>query len=630
MKYFTRRFILCFLLLPTLSESKSQTIGTFSSVTPTAQTQGLVLPSTHTFQRIIKTGDALDDATTLGPNLDFTGYVPIGGSSLSGYLSINSEADPGQVGIMNVAYNFAGKRWDKTNSGNVVFSTGPGSDLGTVRTFCSGTVTPRGTVIIGEENTTAGNVNSSIDAYEDLGWLIEINPATKQVLDYNSDGKQDKLWAAGRGRHENLVVTNDESIMYWGADDLANGFVYKFVPTVAGNYSSGTLYLLKTTAALGTGTWELVPNSTPALLNATVSNSASLGAYNFQGVEDVEISPLDGKVYFAAKGPGRVYRFSDNGTNVINLEVFVENTIYDVDPGAPIVNEPWGVGNDNLAFDGEGNLWVLQDGDRNHIWVVGPTHTAASPQVRLFATTPFGSEPTGITFTPDYKFMFISFQHPSTSNTVAQTDAAGASVVFNTHTTVVVARKENLGPLATLPVRFTDFSVNNINKEVEIKWNVSEVQNHSFFVVERSFDGINFEEIHRNNQQLGNGTSHSFNFVDKQLPSSAVLYYRIKQCDIDGSCNYSETRPVRFLNKALKIYPVPANNNINVSYIANEEAVITILIINKLGQTVRKETKKVFAGLNAIIISIQQLPKGNYTLSIDNGKTKQQEKFIKL
>ncbi len=44
----------------------------------------------------------------------------------------------------------------------------------------------------------------------------------------------------------------------------------------------------------------------------------------------------------------------------------------------------------------------------------------------------------------------------------------------------------------------------------------------------------------------------------------------------------------------------------------------------------RKETKKVFAGLNAIPISIQQLPKGNYTLSIDNGKTKQQEKFIKL
>ena len=27
-------------------------------------------------------------------------------------------------------------------------------------------------------------------------------------------------------------------------------------------------------------------------------------------------------------------------------------------------------GNDNLAFDGEGNLWVLQDGGHDYIWVV--------------------------------------------------------------------------------------------------------------------------------------------------------------------------------------------------------------------------------------------------------------------
>ncbi len=92
--------------------------------------------------------------------------------------------------------------------------------------------------------------------------------------------------------------------------------------------------------------------------------------------------------------------------------------------------EPWGRGNDNLAFDGEGNLWVCQDAivasDRNHIWVVGPTHTQASPQVRVFATTPIRSEPTGITFTPDYKFMFISFMGPNwISNTTSQMDAAG-------------------------------------------------------------------------------------------------------------------------------------------------------------------------------------------------------------
>ena len=53
----------------------SQTIGTFNSVAPTAQTAQFVFPSTHTFQRIIKSGDALSLGGTLGSSLDFTGYV---------------------------------------------------------------------------------------------------------------------------------------------------------------------------------------------------------------------------------------------------------------------------------------------------------------------------------------------------------------------------------------------------------------------------------------------------------------------------------------------------------------------------------------------------------------------------
>ncbi|MEJ7828620.1 MAG: alkaline phosphatase PhoX [Segetibacter sp.] len=630
MKTSIYQFFLPFVFLCTITRSHSQAIGTFSSVTPSAQTQSFVLPSTHTFQRIIKSGDVLDDATTLGINLDFTGYVPITGSSSNGYLSISTEANPAKVAIMNVAYNFTTHTWAKSNSGNVAFSTGPESHLGAVRSFCSGTVTPNGTIIVGEETTAAGNANPTVDEYEDLGWLIEINPATKQVMDYNSDGIQDKLWAAGRQAHENTVIKSDNTIMYWGADHSTNGFVYKFVPSVPGNFSSGTLSVLNTTAGLGTGTWVIIPNGTVAERNNTVGASIAAGAFNFNGIEDVEIGN-DGMIYFAAKAAGRVYRFRDLGSTVDMLSVFVENTTYDVDPGPAVVNEAWGVGNDNLAFDGEGNLWVLQDGDRNHIWVVGPTHTAASPQVRLFATTPAGSEPTGITFTPDFKFMFLSFQHPSVSNSAAQTDASGASVVFNTHTTVVVARTENLGPAATLPLKFTGFNVKAINQEIHVSWSVSDVQNHANFVIERSVNGNDFQAISTNNQLLGNGINDVFNFIDRQAPSANVLFYRIKQCDIDGSCRYTEVRSVKVMNiKGISVYPVPAYNNINVEFHATKETTLIISLMNRLGQIVVRETKKVSAGVNKIPISIQQLPKGNYTISIDDGKSKQHEKFLKL
>lgn len=59
-------------------------IADFTILTTVTQSQNLVLPSTHTFQRLIKTADALTGGGSLPFGNDFTGYVPIGGSSTNG------------------------------------------------------------------------------------------------------------------------------------------------------------------------------------------------------------------------------------------------------------------------------------------------------------------------------------------------------------------------------------------------------------------------------------------------------------------------------------------------------------------------------------------------------------------
>ena len=416
----------------------SQTIATFNSVQPAPQTQNLRLPSTHTFQKIIQTGDLLSSGETMGPRLDFTGYVPITGSSEQGYLSVNSEFVPAEVAILSIALNRGQQLWKVKSGGKVFF---PPTDLGTVALFCSGTVTVNNTVIVCEETTEGTDLN--LDGYQDNGWAIEIDPATRRVINQDGVGGVDKLWALGRQKHENVAITKDQSIIYWGADADPTGFLYKFIPAVPGKFTEGLLYVMKTTSDLGLGTWQLINNTTQTDRNNTVALSLAAGAYNFDGIEDVEIGP-DGRIYFAAKGPGRIYRFTDEGMTA-QIEVFVESTNYDVDGEGPFQPEPWGTGNDNLAFDGEGNLWVLQDGSRNHIWVVGPTHSSGTPAVRLFATTPSGGEPTGITFSPDYKYLFMSFQHPAPENTSPQLDATGQPIIFNRDATVVIARKEFLG-----------------------------------------------------------------------------------------------------------------------------------------------------------------------------------------
>ena len=444
MRIFFLSYIFCLYAVSSFQAS-AQSIGDFTSVEPLPQSSNFIIPSTHNFQRIIEAGDALTSGDSLAGNNDFTGYVPINGSSENGYLSISSEMIEGGLSIMDINLNLTTKLWETTLSQTVSFD----SVAGTSRN-CSGTITPWNTVVSCEESVIVADSNN--DGRNDFGWCIEIDPVSKLVID--------KLWALGNFKHENIVVHNNRRTVYEGADSYP-GYLYKFVADSAEDLSSGTLYVYKGFKD-GPGDWLEISNNTPLEQTTTIAQSDSLNATIFSGIEDVEIGP-DGLIYFAVKGENRVYRFLDSdpitGTTVVHMETYVGNTSYDITHENGVSSVNWGFGNDNLAFDGEGNLWVLQDGGFNYIWLVRPNHSQFFPKVEVFGRTPFGSEPTGITFSPDYRFLFMSLQHPSANNGVtSQIDAAGDTVYFDNDISLVIALNENLGihELATNELNSTE------------------------------------------------------------------------------------------------------------------------------------------------------------------------------
>ena len=420
-------------------------IACFTSLLPRAQDEVMEIPSaTHAFQFIQFAGTPY----TLGggntpTNFDFTGYVPANGNnSRQGHLSINHELSVGGVSILDLSFSDATGLWNVDTSGGVDFTPVVGTQQN-----CSGTVTPWGTVITCEEEAPIfGDLNS--DGYLDYGWAVEIDPITRKVRDYGNGPA--KLWALGRMEHENVVVASDRKTVYEG-EDTPTGSVYKFVADVAENLSSGKLYVLKLDQPLvsgeptgTTGTWVLVPNTTVQERN-TVKQFAAINGTTFSGIEDVEINPLTGDIYFAVKGVGRTYSFKDNGTTLSEFKTFVGGKAYRVTVDNEVVTEDWGGGNDNLTFDDRGNLWVLQDGGNNYVWVVRPDHTQANPKVEIFMQTPIGSEPTGMTFTPDYRYMFISIQEPSNVNNDLVTDVTGNAQFLNKSVAIVISRSEYLG-----------------------------------------------------------------------------------------------------------------------------------------------------------------------------------------
>lgn len=74
---------------------------------------------------------------------------------------------------------------------------------------------------------------------------------------------------------------------------------------------------------------------------------------------------------------------------------------------------------DGLGFDKDGRLWIQTDGNyknekefagmgNNQMLCADPT----TGEIRRFLTGPIACEVTGLSFTPDYKAMFVGIQHP--------------------------------------------------------------------------------------------------------------------------------------------------------------------------------------------------------------------------
>lgn len=449
------RILLLVLILLCTTGVKGQFIGEFVSLPPSAQNQQLKLPCTHTFQLLAKQGQVLSTGTTLPASGDFTGYFEQ--SPGSGIMSINHEISPSRLTFHHVNFNSTSRLWNLSTSYETDFS-------GVVNAYnlCSGGISPWGTLFSAEENSAAGDANG--DGYIDRGWLIETNPATGVVIDYGSDGTDDKAWALGRTVHENITFKNDSLTAYFGADIIASGYLYKFVADQKMNFSSGTLYVLKKASLLDSvGTWMVVPNTTIAERNNTQSYATSIAATNFNRIEDVEVGP-DGYIYFTSTTTGRIYRLKDNGATINHFEIYVKNQFYTVNTPTGPMSVSWGTGIDNLCFDPQGNLWAFQDGGGRYMWFIDKNHSMASPKISIFGQTPSGAEPTGINFSPDGKYMFMTVQHPSTTNTLVNVDAAGQNVVFNKSTTIVIARREFLGTSIdnTILNLSTDYCINDV------------------------------------------------------------------------------------------------------------------------------------------------------------------------
>lgn len=146
----------------------------------------------------------------------------------------------------------------------------------------------------------------------------------------------------------------------------------------------------------------------------------------------------------------------------------------------------------------------------------------------------------------------------------------GVLEAFNLNNTSVVNANFGLRILAALPVVWEDWQVGFLSEERNafVKWAVSREWECSHYEVERSVDGVGaFDKIGEVQAVGWADELVEYEFNDVSLPSKgAVLYYRIKQVDLDGEFSYSDVRFLKIpdissIAGVWKIYPNPVIGN---------------------------------------------------------------------
>lgn len=170
-------------------------------------------------------------------------------------------------------------------------------------------------------------------------------------------------------------------------------------------------------------------------------------------------------------------------------------------------------------------------------------------------------------------------------------------------------------PNGGIPVELTSFTSDVSGNDIYLNWATASEINNKGFEVERSLKSKLKSQIKWTKTGFveGHGTTaekHIYSFTDNDLPAGGY-FYRLKQIDYDGACEYSDivgadVNPpdelILFQN-----YPNPFNPSTTIEYQIPNMEFVTLKIYDVLGNEI-------------VALVNEEKPAGAYSVKIDGSK----------
>ncbi|MEO5943134.1 MAG: SGNH/GDSL hydrolase family protein [Ferruginibacter sp.] len=179
-----------------------------------------------------------------------------------------------------------------------------------------------------------------------------------------------------------------------------------------------------------------------------------------------------------------------------------------------------------------------------------------------------------------------------------------------------------------VPVTFSALSAKYKDRRVVVNWQASSVNNDRF-IIEKSNDGIHFNNIKTINANNNSLELKNYTFTDLQ-PFSGKNYYRIKTESTNNAFKYSDIAFVKCDDLQIKVllYPAISSDHISISLNVPLKTEAVISIIDAYGRIVFTEKRQIGNG-NINNINIRSFTQGRYICLVQYSGIKESIPFIK-
>ncbi|MFN5416107.1 MAG: lectin-like domain-containing protein [Flavobacteriia bacterium] len=214
----------------------------------------------------------------------------------------------------------------------------------------------------------------------------------------------------------------------------------------------------------------------------------------------------------------------------------------------------------------------------------------------------------------------------------------GVATNLNNHvicnTSMVVSNVTRPAPFcvaAVMPVEMGSFEVSSLDEKTNrISWETFSERNNSFFTIEKSVNGTDFDILTTIDGAGNSNEIRAYDFVDYYVGNES-FYYRLMQTDIDGqktllAVDYIENE---FANYS-EVTRNPFEKNCKLNVKSNINSKKNIVVSESNGKIIYTDQLDVVKGTNEFEIDFSSYQNGVYFIQIVDANNMESLKVIKL